>query len=308
MSSPVVIITAIESGFGFLLTSTILVLVLMHGRKTYHYLFAAFLLICAIWDLGTFLLMIRNTHLKELQIIGYIIALPCGFIPALIFHFSCLYTGRTHKWAIALVWGITGILWLMTLAGVYWRIDGVYTYPWGNMFRVAPSIFDPLGFAFWFVVNLSACWLLFTGYKRATSHLEKRHYLYITSGVLVITLASVKVGVIMGLNIPIVLPLGMFLLDIFNAIIGIAIIKDKLFDITVIVKKGTLYSLLAGLLIFIFSLCEHILVTYVSETIGEHSNLVYFISIAVGIAVLIPVKKRLERAIEGYFAHKKLEF
>ena len=308
MASPVVIVTAVESGFGFLLTITILVLVLLHGRKAYHYLFAAFLLICALWDLGTFLLMIRNDHLEEIQLIGYIIALPAGFIPALLFHFSCLYTGRPLKWAIALVWGYTGVLWLLTLAGIYWKIDGVYAYGWGNMFRVAPSIFDPLGFASWFVVNLSACWLLFTGYKSAPSRLEKRHYLYITLGILVITLAGVKVGVIMGLDIPIVLPLGMFLVDIFNAIIGIAIIKDKLFDITVIVKKGALYSLLAGLLIFIFSLCEHILVTYVSEKIGEHSTLVYLISIAVGIAVLIPVKKRLEHAIEGYFAHKKLEF
>jgi hypothetical protein len=100
----------------------------------------------------------------------------------------------------------------------------------------------------------------------------------------------------------------MFLVDVFNAIIGLAIIKDRLFDITVIVKKGTVYSILAGLLIFIYSLSEHLLVTYVGETIGENSTLVQFISIAVGIAVLLPVKNRLERAMEGYFAHKKLEF
>jgi hypothetical protein len=112
----------------------------------------------------------------------------------------------------------------------------------------------------------------------------------------------------MGINIPILLPLGMFLVDIFNAIIGIAIIKDRLFDITVIIKKGTLYSILAGLLIFIYSLSEHLLVTYIGEKIGENSNLVHFISIAVGIAVLLPVKNRLERVMEGYFAHKKLEF
>jgi hypothetical protein len=149
---------------------------------------------------------------------------------------------------------------------------------------------------------------LFNGAKRAASRLERRHYLYIASGVLVITFAIVKVGVVMGINIPILLPLGMFLVDIFNAIIGIAIIKDRLFDITVIIKKGTLYSILAGLLIFIYSLSEHLLVTYIGETIGENSNLVHFISIAVGIAVLLPVKNRLERVMEGYFAHKKLEF
>ena len=308
MTSFIVIITAIESGFGFILTSTILYLVLSRGRKAYHYLFAAFLFICVLWDLGVFLLMIRNQHLNELEVIGYVIAMPCGFIPALIFHFACLYTGRPLKWAIALGWGLNGAFWVLGLAGLYWRIEGVYTYNWGNIFRVAPSVLDPLSMVIWFVFTLSACWLLFNGAKRAASRLERRHYLYIASGVLVITFAIVKVGVVMGINIPILLPLGMFLVDIFNAIIGIAIIKDRLFDITVIIKKGTLYSILAGLLIFIYSLSEHLLVTYIGEKIGENSNLVHFISIAVGIAVLLPVKNRLERVMEGYFAHKKLEF
>ena len=98
--STVLIITAIESGFGFLLTSTILTLVLRRGRKAYHYLFAVFLLICAIWDLGTFILMLRNEHLEELVIIGRIAILPCTFIPALVFHFANVYTGRPIKWAV----------------------------------------------------------------------------------------------------------------------------------------------------------------------------------------------------------------
>ncbi|MEW6717145.1 MAG: hypothetical protein AB1345_06560 [Chloroflexota bacterium] len=117
-----------------------------------------------------------------------------------------------------------------------------------------------------------------------------------------------KALVTMGINFAFLLPLGMFLSDVFVSIIGLAIIKDKLFDITVIIKKGTLYSALAGLLIFIYSLSEHILVTYIGETFGEHSNMAHIISVAVGIAVLIPVKNRLERAVERYFAHKKLEF
>jgi hypothetical protein len=308
MISFIVIITAIESGFGFLLTSTILYLVLSRGRKTYHYLFAAFLLICVIWDLGVFLLMVRNEHVEEMDIIGRIAILPCIFIPALIFHFANLYTGRPIKWAVALVWGLTGAIWVPTIAGVVYKIEGSYTYDWGNIFRVVPSVFDPMVFIFWFGINLWACWLLFTGAKRATSRLEQRHYIYIISGFLALTFAIVKALVTMGIDVSFLLPLGMFLVDIFNAIIGMAIIKDRLFDITVIIKKGTLYSVLAGLLIFIYSLSEHILVTYIGETFREYSNLAHFISIAVGIAILIPVKNRLERAMEGFFAQKKLEF
>ena len=308
MPSFIVIVTAVESGLGFLLASTILYLVLSRGRKTYHFLFAAFLLICAMWDLGVFLLMIRNTHLNELPVIGHIIALPCGFIPALLFHFSCQYTRHPVKWATALVWAFTASFWLLSLFGLYWKIDGVYIYEWGNVFRVTPGFLDTVGLVVWFAFTLSACWLLYKASKRAVSLIERRHDLYIFAGFLVITFAIVKVGVVQGINVPFLLPLGMFLVDVFNAIIGIAIIKDRLFDITVIIKKGTLYSLLAALLIFIYSLSEHLLVTYIGEAVGENSALLYFISIAVGVAICIPVKNRLERLMERYFAQKKLEF
>jgi len=308
MSSPVVVLTATESGFGFLLTSTILYLVLSQGRKVYHYLFAAFLLICVIWDLGIFLTMIRNQHVEELDIIGRIAVLPCVFIPALIFHFANLYTGRPIKWAVVLVWSLTGVTWVPILAGLFYRIEGIYTYDWGNIFRVLPSVLDPMVFIYWFGVNLSACWLLFKSSRRATSYLERRHYLYIISGLLAVTFAVVKALVTMGIDISYLLPLGMFLNDIFATVIGLAIIKDRLLDITVIIKKGALYSALAALLIFVYSFSEHLLITYFGERIGEGSNLIHFISIAVGIAILMPIKNRLERAIEGYFALKKLEF
>jgi len=282
--------------------------VLSRGRKNYHYLFAAFLLICSIWDLGTFLLMIRNEHVEELDIIGRIAILPCTFIPALIFHFANLYIGKPIKWAVALLWGLTVAMWVPIIAGVVYRIEGIYSYDWGNIFKVMPSVLDPMVFIFWFGINLWACWLLYKGAKRAASRLERRHYIYIVSGFLALTFAIVKALLTMGINISFLLPLGMFLVDIFNAIIGIAIIKDRLFDITVIIQKGTLYSILAGLLILICSLSEHILVTNIGETFREYSNWAHFISIAVGIAILIPVKNRLERSMEGYFAHKKLEF
>jgi hypothetical protein len=308
MASPILTLTAVESGLGFLLTGAILYLVLSRGRKAYHYLFAAFLLLCAIWDLGVFLLMIRNQHVDELELIGRVIWLVCAFIPVLIFHFACRYTGRPLRWAIALGWGITGVLFLLTFAGLYGRIEGVYTYSWGSIFRSAPSVLDPLAVVLWLVLNLSACWLLFKATRRATSVLERRHHLYILAGLLAITFAVVKVGVVMGVNIPILLPLGMLLVDAFNAIIGTAIIKDRLFDITLIIKKSALYSVLAGLLIFIYSFLEHLFVTYLGETIGESSATLHLISIAVGIAVLMPVKNRLERVIGGYFADRKLQF
>jgi hypothetical protein len=244
----------------------------------------------------------------ELQVIGKIISLMVSFIPALLFHFANLYTGRPIKWAIVLVWAITGVFWLLSILGFGSKVEGVYTYQWGNIHRYAPSFLDPVNMTVWFVFNLWACWLLFTGAKRAKSDLERRHYLYITSGMLVITFAIVKVGVAIGINLPFLLPLGMLLVDVLNAIIGIAIIKDKLFDITVIIKKGTLYSILAALLIFVYSFVEHILVTFIGERVGENSTFLHLIAIAIGIGVLMPIKRYIEHSIDKYFTQRKLVF
>lgn len=308
VSSPIVIATAVESGFGFLLTSTILYLVLSRGRRTYHFFFAAFLLICAVWDFGTFLLMIRNEHPAELDTIGYIISLPCTFIPVLAFHFANLYTGRPIKWALWAGWGMSAIILILGLTGLYWRVDGVYAYGWGNIFKVVPGPLEAGGLVVWFVIMLWACWLLFRAVKRASSPLEQRHFRYVACGFLVTTFSVVKASVAMGADVAILLPLGMFLNDVFVSMIGLAIVKDRLFDITIIVKKGALYSLLAALLIFVYSLSEHALITYVGEIFKEYSSAAHFISIAIGIAALLPVKSRIERAVEGYFAHKTLEF
>jgi hypothetical protein len=306
--SLIVILTAVESGLGTLLTGTVLILVLSRGRKAYHYLFAAILFICLIWDLGTCLLMIRNTHVEELPLIGRVAILPCIFIPALIFHFVNLYIGRPIKWAVVLVWILTGLTWIPILAGTFYQIAGSYTYSWGNIFRVEPTAMDPMIFIFWYAINLSAVWLLYHNLKNVKSHLERRHYIYLISGFLVITFSILKALVTIGVDAAFLLPLGMFLNDIFISIIGLAIIKDRLFDITVIIKKGTLYSILAGLLIFIYSFVEHLLVTFIGERIGEESTWLHMISIAIGIAILMPVKNRIEKGVEGYFSHRKLEF
>lgn len=308
MASLILPLTALESGFGFLLTCTVLYLVVSRGRRTYHYLFAAFLLICAVWDLGVLLIMIRNTHLEELDVIGRAIFAPCIFIPALAFHFANLYTGRPIKWAIALLWILTGAIGVAALAGELYRIEGVHAYEWGNIFKVERSFMDPVVFVFWFAVFLSACWLIWKGARTVPPGLERRHYVYILAGLLAVTFAIVKALVTMGINAAVLLPTGMLLNDVFVAIIGVAIIKDRLFDITVVIKKGTLYSLLAGFLVFVFSLSEHVLVTYIGRAVGEGSTLTHLVSVAVAIAVLMPVKGRLERWIDVHFEKRKMAF
>jgi hypothetical protein len=92
-----VIIAALISAIGFLLNCGMLYLVLSKGRQTYHYLFSAVLFICALWDFGILLSMLRNNHENELTIYGYVVFLPCSFLAVLIYQFTTTYLRRPKK-------------------------------------------------------------------------------------------------------------------------------------------------------------------------------------------------------------------
>jgi hypothetical protein len=304
-----VIITAVISGIGFLINSVMLVLVLSRGRRSYHYLFAAILLICAIWDAGILLTMLRNNHPEELIIYGYVIFVPCTFLPPLIYQFTTNYLGQSSRLNIVF-WTISILGFIGMATGLAGKIDGVYIYSWGNMFRpdrtlqIGSLLTLPVGI----FATLYSSWRLFKAAKREESLIPRRHLNYMAVSFVLITLAYIKLGVLFGIDSGFILPAGMFINDIFSAVIAVAIIKHQLFDITFIIKKGAVYSVMAGILIFVFSFSEHVLITYVGDLIGGHSQIIHFISIGIGILVLMPIKHRLEKAVEGYFLEKKVQF
>lgn len=310
MASTTVIVTSITSFLGFLLNSGVMVLVLSKGRKRYHYLFAGILLICAIWDFGIFLSMIRNPYADELVIYGYVVFYPCIFLPALIYHFTGSYLNQVRV-KTTILWYVVSVISTVLMAlGIVGRLDGVYSYSWGQIFRPDANLRAgfPIVIVSTLIPVLASCWFFYQAYRKETSPLPRRHLLYILTSFLMISFATVKLGVLLDIDVPILLPAGMFFNDIFAAVIGIAIIKDRLFDITLIVQKGAIYSGLAAVIIFVFSFTEHMLVTYLGHFFGEHSQIVHLLSIALAIAVLMPVKNRLERGIEGFFAKRQLEF
>jgi hypothetical protein len=129
---------------------------------------------------------------------------------------------------------------------------------------------------------------------------------YIFASFIVFGVATVKILVTMGLDLPFTVPLGMLLVDTFGALIGIAILKHQLFDITGIVKKGTIYSAVAVVIVFIFSLCEDLLATYAEGIAGGYSEYLPLVSLAVVIAAFMPLEKRLDRAVNGFFAKRRV--
>lgn len=308
--STIMIVTVISSFIGFILNSAILFLVLSRGKYLYHYLFAGILFICAIWDLSITITILRNEHPEDLILIGKIVNTVCLFLVPLIFHFTCSYIGRPYQKTTATIWGLTTIFAVMGIIGIGGKINDVYHYSWGSIWK-GDQLFvitTWLAIPLWIFNSSIACWLLYSQIQRESSIVKRRHLLYLLVSFMVIGLAIVKVLVVVGVDLAFLLPMGMVFNDVFVALIGIAIIKERLFDITLVLKKGALYSALGAGIILIFSLSEHMLATYIGEFLGEESFIIHIISIVVVIAILMPIKHWLERFVESFFSQKQFEF
>jgi hypothetical protein len=310
MFSAPVIFTAVVSAIGFILNISMMVLVLTRGKKLYHYLFAAVLFICAVWDIGIMLSMLRNSYESELIIYGYVVILPCIFLAPLIYQFTCDYLEQPKKGLTIFFWVFSTLGFVAFASGLGGKIDGVFHYSWGNIYRMDQqlqilALFSiPVG---WYV-TLSSSWRLYQASKRETSPTKRRHMTYMAISFLALTLANVKVAVLYNVDNPFLLPLGMLVNDLFSALVAVAIIKHQLFDITIILKKGTFYSALTGLVVFVFAISESIISKYLEELIVEYSQLPNILSSVIVIAVLLPLKTRIEGRIEGFFEKKSIQF
>ena len=311
MPSSIVIITSIASLLGFAINILVTSVILWRGRKKYHILFALILFIAACWDLGIFLVMIRNDFPDEVILYPNIMSIPFSMFPTLIYHFTTTYLNQPRKKStIALyLYGLLGVI--LNITGFVRTYSGVYNYSWGNMARAdAITIFSPNGtwILVYYISILSSCWLLFQARKTEPSPITRRHMEYILASFIVLGIAYVKVLPTFGVDVPFLLPLGILLVDSFGVIIGLAILKDRLFDISMYVKKGISYSLLTAIIIFIFDYSQHLVATSLGGMLGEESGYAHYASIAIIIIIFMPLKKRLEHFIEGLFAKKKIEF
>jgi hypothetical protein len=311
--SSVVIVTSIASLLGFAINVSVMSVILLRRSRKYHLLFALLLSVAAFWDLGIFLVMIRNDFPDEILLYQNIISIPFNMFPALVYHFTTTYLNQPRKKStIAIyVYCLSGLI--LSITGIIRPYSGVYNYSWGNIARWNP-VYNPIldTILSWNPVYhlslLFSCWLLFQARKKESSPITRRHIEYILASFVVYSIAYVKALLTFGIDVPFLLPLGILLVGSFGAIIGLAIVKDRLFDITVYVRMGIFYSLFTAIIIFIFDFSQHLVATFLGGVMGEESVYAHYASIAIVIIVFMPLKRRLEHVVEGVFAEKKIEF
>ena len=308
MPSTVILITSIASLIGFAINILVMVIILLRGRRLYHYLFASLLFIAACWDFGIFLVMIRNSHLKEIILYHNLLTIPFYLFPAFVYHFTTTYLNQSHKKSTIALYIFCILNPLGYLTGVYQPFSSVYNYNWGNFGKTdlnAPMIAWSLVF---YISIFVSCYFLIQAYNRESSLVTQRHIAYIFISLIIYSTATIKILVSLGVDVPLFLPFGILLVGFFGAVIGAAILKDRLFDITVFVRRGIIYSSLAIIIIFIFDFSQHLLAMFLGEVAGGHSTYIHLASIGIVVIAFMPLKRKLEQMIGNALAKKKIEF
>jgi hypothetical protein len=248
-------------------------------------------------------MMIRNSYPNEILLYYNIVGIPVLLFPAFAFHFTTTYLDRPRRKLTILIYGYCVFVIIASLTPAAAPV-GVRSYERANV----PSTEPTPGLLSWILVYYLSlglsCWLLIQARKRESSVVARRHIDYVLASFIVFSVAQMKLLVVIGVDAPFTLPLGMLLVDLFGALIGLAIVKDRLFDITVILKKGTAYSALGAVIIFLFAFSEHLIATYFAGVAGALSEYLHFVSIGVVVVAFMPVKRRVDQLVEGYFTAK----
>jgi hypothetical protein len=50
------------------------------------------------------------------------------------------------------------------------------------------------------------------------------------------------------------------------------------------------------------------LASYIGQLIGERSQMPHFVSVAVAIAILLPLYRRMDHALDNFFSKRKFDF
>ena len=237
----------------FLLNVSLLgIALLRNSRSRLNRLFAYFVAGFALWNLGVFLLRRApdepSAFLAEIIVHVGIIALPAFY-----YHFVLIFLDSTveRRTSLLAAYGIAGAFMAINLSGSALFMKGVKTTTWG--WAPVPGILYNvfiLAFYTFFVMGLVH---LGRAYRRTASSFHRNRAMLILIG----TSLTIGAGFIdimrfaLAKSLPAldkVYPPGIPANMICALLLGMAIIRYRMFDVSVAVKKYSMYALAGGLI------------------------------------------------------------
>jgi hypothetical protein len=267
-------------------------------------LFAYFVTGLAVWNHGVF--MLRRSP-DELHASFWEIMIHVGVIalPAFYYHFVLIFLESTtqHRPSLVVVYALAIFFSAVNLSGSALFMRGVRWTYWGWAPATGP-LYTPffLYFNFFLVYGLSH---LIRAYKDVDSSFRRNRAMLILLG----TLVSLAGGFIdfarfiVARFVPaadLVYPMGIPANMVFALMLGTSIVRYRLFDVNVAVKKSAIYLLLWGVV-------TSVLVAAEQYADWEQVNpLVVILPLGFVMTVLVsPLGQRLEEVLERVMVSKR---
>lgn len=280
----------------------IALIVFLKGARTYlKTVFALFCLSISIWLFGfsaMYLSPDKNIALIWARIGFYGVL----FIPTLAYHFILIFTQSKKRFLLTTLYAYSiPILLLISTNYIY---KDIAIYFWGY-YPVAGSLYFIFVIAFFCIFTWSVILLFFAlhDYKKKNNIVKAQQTKYVIAAFIIAIPATMDYIIKYKIEI---YPYGYIMTLIFISILAYAIVKHKLLDINIVIRKTLIYSLLIGIIAVIFTISIIFFEYILKQTIG-YSSIFFTLCTAMIIAILFqPLNRKITTFIDRIFFKKSI--
>ena len=287
------------------ITSTILgVLVFSKNKKSrINQTFALFCLCCAIWSYAYIFWPLAQDRESALF---WFRALHIGacFTSIAYLHFVANWLGIYQKIKKIIIFGyfIAGAL-SLTVFTPWFIIDVVPKYAF--RFWAEPGILYPLYLIIFFGYAIFSSYLLFSYYKKTTG-IKRSQIKYILAGlVIAFTSGSINYFLFYDINIP---PYTNIFVSVYVILTAYAILKYRLMDIRVVVKKSVFYISTLIILLVVSILIFVLLQNFLEDYLKVDPKISVAILVVILILVLPKIRDYIKEQFDNIFHKEYIDF
>jgi two-component system NtrC family sensor kinase len=278
------------------------VITLFFGKTRLHRLLLFFNIVVAFWGFGSFLVGLANTEQKAL--FGWQIAHLGGFfIGPLFYHLVCVFCEVQRKRMLYFAYSQAIIFNLLNVGTKYLFTKTRFIF--GLYYNDVNPLLT-LGIIFYvFLIILSYFELSkFLPKTKGHKHLQT---LYIIFGFMFGFVGGTSTF-LPEFRIDLLYPWGNFGISLYCLIVSYAILRYRLLDISIVIKRTAVYSLSAGLLVSFFIVMVLATTKYLTHLAGITSFAITAV-FAVLIALLFnPLRNRIQIIIDKIFYKKTYDY
>jgi len=267
--------------------------------------FLFFCLILAVWNVNILGLIIAPSE-KFAWYWAKIFGLGLVLTPPIVFHFVLVFTeyrAKFEKRTLYISYGITLAFSILNLSGLFVS----------EFFRVGNQYFPRAGLRFQlFILNFIlfvgyAMVLLFRKYRDTTSGIKRNQIAYfLVAASFTVLVGSTNFLPSFGIKI---YPLGNMATIFFTSIVAYAIVKHRLMDIEVVIRKSVVYASLTASITAIYAIIVGVFHGVFGITRFAQGSLLVNGLAAMIIAVSFqPLRNRIQRIVDKLFFKDKYDY